>query len=137
MANTLEYYNSIASLLNNENDHYYNGALLVDLDSDPNTWIEQDVDNIIELSDMGRYVLECGCGGGYFFKRLIEKRKSVQYFQKLNFQVTAAGDSYNDLGMLLTADRCAFYNPPPSITAEYPDIHVTTDFDSLYQFIDN
>jgi len=65
------------------------------------------------------------------------KRKSVQYFQKLNFQVTAAGDSYNDLGMLLTADRCAFYNPPPSITAEYPDIHVTTDFDSLYQFIDN
>lgn len=80
MANTLEYYNSIASLLNNENDHYYNGALLVDLDSDPNTWIEQDVDNIIELSDMGRYVLECGCGGGYFFKRLIEKRKSVQYY---------------------------------------------------------
>jgi len=65
------------------------------------------------------------------------KRKSVQYFQKLNFQVTAAGDSYNDLGMLLTADRCTFYNPPLSITAEYPDIHVTTDFDSLYQFIDN
>ncbi|NDH15572.1 MAG: bifunctional phosphoserine phosphatase/homoserine phosphotransferase ThrH [Opitutae bacterium] len=64
------------------------------------------------------------------------KRKSVQYFQKLNFRVSAAGDSYNDLGMLLAADRCAFYNPPKSITVEYPDIHVTTNFESLFQFIE-
>jgi len=56
MANTLEYYNSIASLLNNETDHYYNGALLVDIDSDESTFIQQDVDNIINLSGMGRYV---------------------------------------------------------------------------------
>ena len=27
------------------------------------------------------------------------KRKSVQYLQKLNFEVVAAGDSYNDIGM--------------------------------------
>lgn len=71
------------------------------------------------------------------FRLRDHKRKSVQYFQKLNFQVTAAGDSYNDLGMLLTADRCAFFNPPNSITAEYPDIRVVTDYDSLFQFIDN
>jgi len=84
--------------------------------------------------------LEISCSGQIEKVKLRlpdHKRKSVQYFQKLNFQVTAAGDSYNDLGMLLTADRCTFYNPPLSITAEYPDIHVTTDFDSLYQFIDN
>ena len=80
MANTLEYYNSIASLLNNETDHYYNGALLVDIDSDESTFIQQDVDNIINLSGMGRYVLECGCGGGYFFKRLIQQRPSTRYY---------------------------------------------------------
>jgi len=80
MANTLEYYNSIASLLNNETDHYYNGALLVDIDSEESTFIQQDVDNIISLSGMGRYVLECGCGGGYFFKRLIQQRPSTRYY---------------------------------------------------------
>ena len=80
MANTLEYYNSIASLLNNEIDHYYNGALLVDIDSEESTFIQQDVDNIISLSGMGRYVLECGCGGGYFFKRLIQQRPSTRYY---------------------------------------------------------
>jgi ubiquinone/menaquinone biosynthesis C-methylase UbiE len=28
---------------------------------------------------MGSSVLECGCGGGYFFKRLIEKKPDIQY----------------------------------------------------------
>ena len=63
------------------------------------------------------------------------KRKSVQYFQKLNFEVLAAGDSYNDLGMLLTANRCTFFNPPDSITNEYPDIRVCKTYDDLYSFI--
>ena len=79
MADTIEYYNTIAPLLTNDGNHYYNGALLVDLDSDPSTFIDQDVDNIIELSDMGRKVLECGCGGGYFFKRLKEKKPTISY----------------------------------------------------------
>jgi len=79
MENTLEYYNAIAPLLENEDDFYYNGALLVDLDSDPSTFLDQDVDNIIKMSDMGKNVLECGCGGGYFFKRLIKKKTSIKY----------------------------------------------------------
>lgn len=80
MADTIGYYNKIAPLLTNEGDHYYNGALLVDLDSDPSTFIEQDVDNIINLAQMGRRVLECGCGGGYFFKRLKEKKPTISYY---------------------------------------------------------
>ncbi len=63
------------------------------------------------------------------------KRKTVRYLQKLNFEVIASGDSYNDLGMLLAADRCAFFNPPSSLTTEYPDIQVTRNYDSLYHFI--
>lgn len=80
MADTIEYYNTIAPLLSNDEDHYYNGALLVDLDSDPTTFIDQDVENIIELAQMGRRVLECGCGGGYFFKRLKEKKQNISYY---------------------------------------------------------
>lgn len=63
------------------------------------------------------------------------KRKTVQYLQKLNFEVIASGDSYNDLGMLLAANRCSFFNPPTSLTVEYPDIEVARNYDSLYQFV--
>ncbi len=50
------------------------------------------------------------------------KRKTVQYLQKLEFKVIAAGDSYNDLGMLKTADHCIFFRPPDSLLNEYPDM---------------
>ena len=65
------------------------------------------------------------------------KRKTVQYLQKLNFEVIASGDSYNDLGMLKTADRCILFNPPASLVAEYPDMTVARDYSQLLSFIDN
>ena len=65
------------------------------------------------------------------------KRKSVQYLQKLNFEVVAAGDSYNDLGMLKTADYCMFFSPPEQLVQEYPDIKVGRDYPSLLSFIES
>ena len=65
------------------------------------------------------------------------KRKSVQYLQKLNFEVVASGDSYNDLGMLKTADYCALFNPPTPLTLEYPDMKVVSDYSKLLDFINN
>ncbi len=65
------------------------------------------------------------------------KRKSVLYLQKLNYEVVAAGDSYNDLGMLKTADFCSFFNPPDSLIREYPDIRVSNDYGQLMSFIEN
>jgi len=65
------------------------------------------------------------------------KRKTVQYLQKLNFEVIASGDSYNDLGMLKTADRCILFDPPASLVAEYPDMAVARDYSQLLSFIDN
>jgi phosphoserine/homoserine phosphotransferase len=64
------------------------------------------------------------------------KRKSVQYLQKLNFEVVAAGDSYNDLGMLKTANHCMLFNPPDQLVQEYPDIPVGRNYDQLMSFID-
>ena len=65
------------------------------------------------------------------------KRKTVQYLQKLNFEVIASGDSYNDLGMLKTADRCILFNPPASLVAEYPDMAVARDYSQLLAFFDS
>ena len=65
------------------------------------------------------------------------KRKSVQYLQKLNFEVVAAGDSYNDLGMLKTADPCMLFNPPDQLVQEYPDMPVGRNYYQLMSFIDN
>ncbi|MEC8013466.1 MAG: bifunctional phosphoserine phosphatase/homoserine phosphotransferase ThrH [Verrucomicrobiota bacterium] len=70
--------------------------------------------------------------------RLVDhKRKSVQYLQKLNFEVVAAGDSYNDLGMLKTANYCMLFNPPNQLIEEYPDMPVGRDYNQLMSFIDN
>lgn len=65
------------------------------------------------------------------------KRKTVQYLQKLNFKVVAAGDSYNDMGMLKTADFCMLFNPPEQLVLEYPDISVAREYDHLLSFIKN
>ena len=59
------------------------------------------------------------------------KRKSVQYLQKLNFEVVAAGDSYNDLGMLKTANHCMLFNPPDQLVQEYPDMRVGRNYEQL------
>ena len=63
------------------------------------------------------------------------KRKTVQYLQKLNFEVVASGDSYNDLGMLKAADRCILFDPPASLLAEYSDMAVARDYGQLLSFI--
>ena len=65
------------------------------------------------------------------------KRKTVQYLQKLNFEVIASGDSYNDLGMLKTADRCILFNPPDSLATEYSDMAVAKNYAQLLSFITN
>ena len=55
------------------------------------------------------------------------KRNTVQYLQKLNFEVIAGGDSYNDLGMLKTAEHCIFFRPPHSLAANYPEVPIAKE----------
>ena len=65
------------------------------------------------------------------------KRKTVQHLQKLNFEVIAAGDSYNDLGMLKTADHCIFFRPPDSLAADYPDVPMAREHPELLAHIES
>ena len=61
------------------------------------------------------------------------KTKAVTALQSLNFQVVAAGDSYNDTGMLKKADAGIFFRPPESITKEFPQFPVTHQYDEMKQ----
>ena len=60
------------------------------------------------------------------------KRKTVESLQRLNFEVIAAGDSYNDLGMLEAADHAILFRPPESLVSECPDFPVASEHDELF-----
>jgi phosphoserine/homoserine phosphotransferase len=61
------------------------------------------------------------------------KRKAVMALKLLNFDVVAAGDSYNDVSMLAEADHGIFFRPPDTIVAEYPQFRVTRTYPELQQ----
>ena len=63
------------------------------------------------------------------------KRKCIEAFRSLNFKTIAAGDSYNDLSMILDADHGAFFRPPDSIVAENPAVPVFRDYPGLLEFL--
>ena len=63
------------------------------------------------------------------------KTKAVDAFRSLNFQTIAVGDSFNDVGMLQRADHGIFYRPPAEISAQYSQIPVAQDYQSLKALI--
>jgi phosphoserine/homoserine phosphotransferase len=54
----------------------------------------------------------------------------------LNFRVIAAGDSYNDTGMLGAADAGFFIHPPESIVEQFPQFPVNRTYAELKASID-
>lgn len=60
------------------------------------------------------------------------KKIAVQGFHSMGLKVFAAGDSYNDTGMLLEADKGFFFCPPDSIIKQFPQIPVTRNYDELW-----
>ena len=64
------------------------------------------------------------------------KRHAVNAMRGLNFQVIAAGDSYNDTGMLEAAHAGFFIHAPPVITARFPQFPVTHSYAELKAAID-
>ena len=65
-----------------------------------------------------------------------QKRHAVEALRSLNFQVIAAGDSYNDTGMLGAAHAGFFIHPPESIVAQFPQFAVTRSYAELTAAID-
>ncbi|NCG24804.1 MAG: bifunctional phosphoserine phosphatase/homoserine phosphotransferase ThrH [Actinobacteria bacterium] len=63
------------------------------------------------------------------------KRRSVEAFRSLNYQVVSAGDSYNDLSMLRAANAGALFNAPENVIIENVDLPSFTDYDDLRAWI--
>jgi phosphoserine / homoserine phosphotransferase len=65
-----------------------------------------------------------------------QKRHAVNALRSLNFQVIAAGDSYNDTGMLSAAHAGFFIHPPEAITKQFPQFAVMRNYADLTAAID-
>ena len=65
-----------------------------------------------------------------------QKREAVKRFKELNFEVVAAGDSYNDTAMLAEAHRGILFHPPENVIREFPQFPVTLDYGELRREID-
>ena len=65
-----------------------------------------------------------------------QKRHAVNALRGLNFQVIAAGDSYNDTGMLTAADAGFFIHAPAAIVKQFPQFPVMSNYAELKEAID-
>lgn len=79
---------------------------------------------------------EQGFVRGWRLRMPDQKRAAVHALKSLNYQVMAAGDSYNDTAMLGAADAGFFYHPPAAIAAQFPQFPVTESYQALGAAID-
>jgi phosphoserine / homoserine phosphotransferase len=96
------------------------------------------------MAQLGRPTLMCnrllvddeGFLADYCLRQSEQKRQAVLALKGLNFRVIAAGDSYNDTGMLAAADVGFFIHPPLAIAAQFPQFAVHDDYAGLLRSID-
>lgn len=68
---------------------------------------------------------------GYLLRQKDGKTKAVSALKKLNFKVIAAGDSYNDTGMLQEADAGILFCPPDNVIKEFPQFPISRNYEEL------
>ena len=96
------------------------------------------------MRQLGRPTLLChrllvdadGFVADYRLRQPNQKFHAVNALKSLNYQVIAAGDSYNDTGMLGAADAGFFIHPPPGIVAQFPQFPVNHSYAELKASID-
>ena len=66
-----------------------------------------------------------------------QKKIAVKAFKKMNYTVTAFGDSYNDTQMIIEADNGFLFKPPENVINDFPDIPVTKNYDELKTMIES
>ena len=66
-----------------------------------------------------------------------QKFEAVRALQRLNYQVIAAGDSYNDLSMIDQADAGFLFRAPNHVRTERSDLACFDDYSDLLSSIKN
>ena len=64
------------------------------------------------------------------------KRKAIDGFRSMNFRTFAAGDSYNDLGMIGASKAGFLFRAGDKIKAEHPEIPTCEEFSELLAAIE-
>ncbi len=67
----------------------------------------------------------------YKLRQKDQKRKAVEAFRSLNFDIIAAGDSHNDLSMLRAADHAILFRPTDAFAAANADLPVARTHEEL------
>ena len=84
--------------------------------------------NTLEVAENGEIV-------GY--KMRVEKSKltTVKALQSIGYETIAAGDSFNDLGMILNSKAGFLFKSTEKIKADYPQLPAYEEYDELYNAI--
>jgi phosphoserine/homoserine phosphotransferase len=83
----------------------------------------------LEANDQGFLV-------NYHLRMPNQKKEAVKRFKEINFDVIAAGDSYNDTAMLGEAHAGILFHAPENVIREFPQFAVTNTYDELRAAID-
>ena len=78
-----------------------------------------------------RLVIEHDRIVGYQLRMADQKRHAVAALQSLNYNVIAAGDSFNDTTMLAQANHGFLFHAPANIVSQFPQFPALNDYDEL------
>ena len=73
---------------------------------------------------------------GYQLRQPQQKQRAVEAFQSLNYKVIAAGDSFNDIGMLGQADAGFLLHAPETIRTQFPHFPAYDNYPDLLAAIE-
>ena len=80
-------------------------------------------------------VAESGEITGFRMRCQQSKLTTVRALQSIGYETIAAGDSYNDLGMIQASKAGFLFKSTDAIKAEYPDIPAYETYDELFAAI--
>lgn len=72
---------------------------------------------------------------GYNLRLPDQKKAAVAALQGLNYNVVAAGDSFNDTAMLGQANFGILFHAPDNVVKQFPHFPAVGDYDSLLELI--
>jgi len=72
---------------------------------------------------------------GYNLRIENQKKRAVEAFHELGFSVYAAGDSYNDIGMLQEADLGVLFSAPSELLEKYKNFKSANNYSQLKELL--
>ena len=84
--------------------------------------------NTLEVADNGEIT-------GYRMRCEQSKLTTVKALQSAGFETISAGDSHNDLGLILNSKAGFLFKSTDAIKAEYPGVPAFEEYDELLEAI--